>query len=31
MTCEGQVERFDQKLTRALSESQLKSDAALAS
>ena len=30
MTCQGQVERFDQKLTEALSESQLKSDAALA-
>ena len=31
MACEGQVERFDQKLTRALSESQPTSDAALAS
>ena len=31
MTCEGQVEVFDQKLTRALSESQPTSDAALAS
>ena len=31
MACEGQVERFDQKLRRALSESQPTSDAALAS
>ena len=31
MACEGQVERFDQKLTQALRESQLTSDAALAS
>ena len=31
MTCEGQVEVFDQKLARALSESQPTRDAALAS
>ena len=31
MACKGKVERFDQKLTRALSESQPTSDAALAS
>ena len=31
LACEGQVERFDQKLIRALSESQPTSDAALAS
>ena len=29
--CEGQVERFDEKLTQALNRSQLRSDAALAS
>jgi hypothetical protein len=31
MGCEGQLERFDEELTRALSESQLTNDAALAS
>ena len=31
MACEGQLERFDEELTQALSESQLTNDAALAS
>ena len=31
MACRGEVQRFDEKLARALSESQLRSDAALAS
>ena len=30
-SCEGEVDRFDEKLTRALSQSQLMSDASLAS